>query len=80
MKNEGLVDRILRIIFGIGIFLLGIYYSENGWQYLFYLLGIILIITGITGYCGIYNLFKFSTVRKKKFKKKFIGAKKDTGM
>ncbi|HKL23171.1 MAG TPA: DUF2892 domain-containing protein [Candidatus Nanoarchaeia archaeon] len=81
MKNEGLFDRILRIIFGVGFFVFGYIYFENGWNYLFYFLGLILLITGLTGYCGLYNILHISTIKKKEKKeKKFIGEKKEAGM
>ena len=78
MKNEGLFDRVLRFIFGILSFIVGYYYFGNGWQYVFYLVGLILIITGLTGYCGLYKLLGISTAKKKKVeKKKFIPEKEE---
>ena len=81
MKNEGLLDRILRLILGIGSFFIGFYYFDNSWQYLFYVIGLVLLVTAITGYCGIYKLFGISTVKKKiRGSKKFIPEKKETEM
>lgn len=80
MKNEGWFDRVLRFIFGIGFFILGFIYFDNGWQYVFYFIGLGLLITAITGYCGVYKLFKISSVKKKKVKKKFIRAKEEAEM
>ena len=80
MKNEGLFDRILRFILGVGFFILGYVYFENGWQYVFYFVGLVLLITSLTGYCGVYKLFKISTAKKKKVEKKFIREKEETEM
>lgn len=80
MKNEGLVDRILRAIFGIGFFILGFFYFESNWKYVSYFISLILLITAVTGYCGFYRLFEISTMKKKVTKKKFIRGKEETGM
>jgi hypothetical protein len=57
-QNEGTVDRIIRIVVGIVILAL---YPLIGW---WCLIGLIPLVTGITGYCGIYALFKISTKKK----------------
>ncbi|MBR9689941.1 MAG: DUF2892 domain-containing protein [Candidatus Altiarchaeota archaeon] len=60
-KNEGKLDRILRLVFGALLVGWGIY-TANWWG----LLGLILIVTGITGYCSLYPILGINTVSVKK--------------
>lgn len=66
-KNEGTVDRVIRIILGIILIGLGIYF-QSSWglvaMIVLIILGLIALITGITGFCGLYKLLKISTIRK----------------
>jgi hypothetical protein len=59
--NEGNLDRILRVILGLVIIGLGIYY-KNWWG----IIGLLPLITGIWGYCHLYTLLKISTKKDKK--------------
>jgi hypothetical protein len=67
-RNEGSTDRVIRIILGIILAGLGIYF-QSSWgmvaMIVLIILGLILLITGITGFCGIYKIFKISTIKKK---------------
>ncbi len=54
--NMGGTDRILRIIAGIVIIGVGIYY-QNWWG----LVGIVPLATGVVGFCPAYLPFGFST-------------------
>lgn len=61
-KNESQLDRILRIIGGIILLVLdfsGI--VQGGLAVVALVLGLILVGTGIIGFCPLYALFKFST-------------------
>ena len=58
--NVGKLDQILRIIAGIASIVLGIFIHWG-----FYLLGVMLIITAFTGFCGIYALFGLTTCPRK---------------
>ena len=66
-KNEGTVDRIIRVILGIILIGLGVYFQST-WglvaMIVLIVLGLIAIITGITGFCGLYKLLKISTIKK----------------
>ena len=66
-KNVGTVDRIIRIILGIVLIGLGVYF-QGSWglvaMIVLVVLGLIALITGIIGYCGLYSLFKISTIKK----------------
>ena len=60
-KNIGLVDRAVRIIIGIALIAVGIYYN-NWWGDL----GLIPLLTAFVSFCPLYSLVGFSTVEKKK--------------
>jgi hypothetical protein len=56
--NVGGVDRLLRIVLGLVIIALGIFYGS-----LMGLIGIIPLFTGIFKVCPVYIPFKFSTCK-----------------
>jgi len=61
-KNESKLDRIIRFILGVFCFYLGyIVFSFGILSILFYIFGFLLIITSLTGYCGIYSIFGINT-------------------
>ncbi len=55
--NEGAVDRVLRVIIGIGILGLTIVGPRTLWG----LVGVVPLITGLVGSCPIYSMFGIST-------------------
>ena len=55
-RNEGSVDRVIRIIAGVVIFAVGLYF-KSWWG----LVGIVPPATGIVGFCALYPLFSIST-------------------
>jgi hypothetical protein len=64
--NLGLIDRIIRII--IGIIIIVLYFSNQISGIAAIILGIIaviLILTGIIGFCPLYALLKISTKKNK---------------
>jgi len=64
-KNIGRIDRIVRIIIGV---VLLITFAENfvqGWlNFLVLLIGIVMLFTGLAGWCCLYTLLGFSTLDK----------------
>ena len=54
--NEGTIDRVLRVILGLGIGFAGYYY--NSW---FGLIGLIPSLTGLVGFCPLYALLGISS-------------------
>lgn len=60
-KNVGNVDRVIRIVLGIGMIGAGIYYGS--WLGA---IGAVPLLTGIFGTCGLYSLFGISTCKIKK--------------
>jgi len=59
--NVGSVDRLLRIILGLLIAILGVVF-DSWWG----LIGVIPLATGLFSFCPLYFLLKLSTVNKEK--------------
>ncbi|PKP36581.1 MAG: DUF2892 domain-containing protein [Bacteroidetes bacterium HGW-Bacteroidetes-15] len=60
-KNVGTIDKVIRIILGLGIAAAG-YYYQSWWG----LLAIIPLATALFGTCGLYSLVGISTCATKK--------------
>ena len=60
--NIGKVERIVRIVVGIGVLSLAFVGPRNPWAYL----GILPLLSGLVGWCPPYALFGISTVRSAK--------------
>jgi hypothetical protein len=60
--NEANWDRILRAIVGVLLFALALTGAVSGlWLYVAYVLGAIMLLTGVSGFCPLYALAKIST-------------------
>jgi hypothetical protein len=57
--NVGKIDRSIRLIIGVVIALLGLYY-QSWWG----LLAIIPVLTAIFGFCPLYAILKINTCKK----------------
>ncbi len=57
-KNVGTTDKIIRIIAGVVIIGFGFYF-KSWWG----VIGIIPLITGLIGFCGLYSLFGINTCK-----------------
>lgn len=55
--NEGKVDRILRVVVGLGVLSLAFFGPQTPWAYL----GLVPLVTGIVGVCPLYSVLGFST-------------------
>lgn len=65
-KTVGSSDKIIRYIIAI----VAIYVAYSGmvmapWSYVLYAIAAIMIITGLTGYCGLYSIFGMNTCKVK---------------
>jgi hypothetical protein len=58
-KNVGVIDRMLRIY--VGLLLLAQLTCEGPVKW-FGLAGIVLIVTGMAGWCGLYRLLRIDTL------------------
>jgi uncharacterized membrane protein YkgB len=59
--NEGKLDRILRGIIGIVLVLVASLVLQGAWQIVLWIIGGILLVTAISGFCLLYYPFHFST-------------------
>jgi hypothetical protein len=63
--NESGTDRVIRIIVGIILIILGWFVlGNNTLGVILDIIGLILVITGITGFCLLYTLLGMSTKKK----------------
>jgi Protein of unknown function (DUF2892) len=60
--NEGGLDRILRIVVGLGLLSLVFVGPQTPWGYV----GLVPLITGLIGFCPLYAVFGLSTCPMKK--------------
>lgn len=60
-KNEGNIDRIVRAIVGIVLIATAFLLNANGLTVVFYVVGVIAIITAITGFCALYKIAGIDT-------------------
>ena len=60
--NEGAIDRILRIIVGLGLLSLVFVGPQTPWGYV----GVVPLLTGIIGFSPLYAVFGLSTCPLKK--------------
>lgn len=67
-RNEGPVDRTIRIVLGVLLLLVGLWLLNGlggaAGGIIVAVIGAILLITGITGFCGLYRLLGISTLKK----------------
>ncbi|SMH58355.1 DUF2892 domain-containing protein [Maritimibacter sp. HL-12] len=62
--NEGTIDRALRVILGAAL-ILGYFLNQDGAYSWLYLLGVIPLVTGLVGWCGLYAVFGINTCKTK---------------
>jgi hypothetical protein len=55
-RNEGTLDRVLRVLLGVGILA---FVTSTPWAWL----GLVPIATGISGWCPLYQLVGISTFK-----------------
>ncbi|MEM3364045.1 MAG: DUF2892 domain-containing protein [Candidatus Micrarchaeia archaeon] len=64
--NEGTIDRAVRIIVGVLAAAVAFFRMVMPpLDLLLYVIAVVLIITGITGFCGLYRLLGINTLSKK---------------
>lgn len=57
VRNEGRLDRSLRVLLGAGLISLVFFGPQTGWGWV----GLIPLVTGLIGSCPIYRLFGIAT-------------------
>lgn len=61
IKNIGTPDRILRILLGIAVIVGAFIYTESFWEIVLVLVGILVLLQGVLGWCGLYALLRINT-------------------
>lgn len=61
-RNEGNVDRAVRVIAGLAILSLAFIGPKSAWGYI----GLLPIVTGLLGHCPAYTVFGINTCPTKK--------------
>jgi len=56
-KNEGTMDRVLRIILGVGLLSLAVMGPKTAWGWV----GLVPLVTGLIGNCPVYSIFGINT-------------------
>lgn len=63
-QNESMVDRMIRVVLGVVLLFLGFGGALSGFTAVVAdVLGFISLLTGAVGFCPLYTLFKFSTLK-----------------
>lgn len=61
-RNEGTVDRVIRVTVGVAALLFALIGPlGGGWSWVVGIVGAILLVTGAIGYCGAYALLGVRT-------------------
>jgi len=58
-SNEGALDRVVRVVVGLGILSLTVLGPQTWWG----LLGLVPLLTGLVGYCPVYGVLGLHTHR-----------------
>ena len=59
--NENSVDRIVRVILGLVLIVVGFWVMGGTGGIILGIIGFVPLLTGIVGFCPAYTLFNFST-------------------
>ena len=65
--NESATDRVVRVIAGLVLLSAWVFGWMSGvWMVVFAIVGAILLLTGLVGFCPLYSLFGASTKPRKR--------------
>jgi len=57
MKNEGTVDRFIRVVIGVALLSLTVVGPKSAWGFV----GLVPLLTGVMGFCPLYRLVGLNT-------------------
>lgn len=60
-SNIGKIERMIRILLGISLIVLGLLYFNSYILYTMLFIGLISLFTGFIGWCGMYSVCKISS-------------------
>jgi hypothetical protein len=63
-SNMSNIDRVLRVVIGIAMVVVGFAVLEGTAGIVVGIIGVIPLLTGLTGWCPLYTLFKTGTKKK----------------
>lgn len=63
LRNEGSLDRVIRLILGGVLFLLAFFWLGGIGQIVFYILAVVMFLTAAVGFCPLYKISGISTWR-----------------
>lgn len=58
-RNEGAIDRVLRVVVGLAVISLVFVGPQTPWAWL----GLVPLVTGLVGYCPVYALLGIRTCK-----------------
>lgn len=61
-QNEGVIDRMVRVVVAEALLVGSYIWLSGGWQTAAYVVGAVALITAATGFCLVYKLFGISTI------------------
>jgi hypothetical protein len=65
-QNIGIIDRIIRVLLAILLFYGAMAWVTSSWlRITMSVVGGILLVTSVTGFCALYKLFRFSTTKQR---------------
>jgi hypothetical protein len=64
-QNEGKTDRMIRVVLGVILLGLSIFSLTGTTQIVAGVAGVIALVTGAIGFCGLYKILGISTLEKK---------------
>lgn len=71
-RNEGILDRLLRVLLAEIFFILAWFWLGGIAQVVFYVLGFMMIVTAIVGFCSLYKIFGINTNKNNKKMPKIV--------
>ncbi len=64
--NESKLDRIIRVVVGLVLLAVALMYTTGVLRTVLLVIAVIALVTAATGFCALYRLFGFSTLKQAK--------------
>lgn len=63
--NEGMLDRVIRLVIAAGAFYVFFTGDRPNWEYAVLAVGVVMALTALTGFCPLYALLGVKTCKVK---------------
>ena len=63
--NEGMLDRVIRLVIAAGAFYVFFTGDRPTWEYSVLVVGVVMALTALTGFCPLYALLGVKTCKTK---------------